>query len=480
MNNASPYEVVIGLEVHAQLLTRSKLFCGDLTVFGAEPNTQVSAISLGHPGTLPRLNKEAVAMTVKLGLATNCSITRDNYFARKNYFYPDLPKGYQISQHTTPICRSGWLEVNVNGETKKIRLNRIHIEEDAGKSMHDPSSGFSHIDYNRAGMPLVEIVTEPDIRSADEAFAYVTELRKLVRHLEVCDGNMEQGSLRCDVNISVRPLGETALGTKVEIKNLNSIRFIKKAIESESRRLINLHREGKPILQQTRGLDENSFTTYPIRTKEDEDDYRYFPEPDLPPFTVTEEFIEALRQQLPPTPSELKKELSTRYALSEYDAAQLADDPVLVEYFTALAVETTNYKAAANWTIGPVKNWLQGEEREGFPAPATSIALLIRLIDEGRLSYGIAVQKVLPELINNPETDVPQYIEANDLYLQALSDGPEKYIEEALKKYADKIPEYKKGKKGLISLFVGEVMKLSKGKADAKLVTEKLIEKLKN
>jgi aspartyl-tRNA(Asn)/glutamyl-tRNA(Gln) amidotransferase subunit B len=480
MNDASTYEVVIGLEVHAQLLTRSKLFCGDPTAFGAEPNTQVSAISLGHPGTLPRLNREAVAMAIKLGLACNCGITRNNYFARKNYFYPDLPKGYQISQHTTPICRDGWLEVDVNGETKKIRLNRIHIEEDAGKSMHDPSSGFSNIDYNRAGMPLVEIVTEPDIRSADEAFAYVTELRKLVRHLGVCDGNMEQGSLRCDVNISVRPLGETALGTKVEIKNLNSIRFIKKAIESESRRLIGLHRKGEPILQQTRGLDENSFTTFAIRTKEDEDDYRYFPEPDLPPFTVTEEFIEAIRQQLPPSTAEIKKELSARYALSDYDAAQLAGNPVLMDYFTALAAETANYKAAANWTIGPVKNWLQQDEREEFPAPAASVALLIRLIDEGRLSYGIAVQKVLPQLINNPQTDVQEYIAGNDLYLQGLPDGPDKHIEEALKKYADKIPEYKKGKKGLISLFVGEVMKLSKGKADAKMVTEKLIEKLKN
>lgn len=480
MNDASTYEVVIGLEVHAQLLTRSKLFCGDPTAFGAEPNTQVSAISLGHPGTLPRLNREAVAMAVKLGLACNCSITRENYFARKNYFYPDLPKGYQISQHTTPICRNGWLEVDVNGETKRIRLNRIHIEEDAGKSMHDPTSGFSNIDYNRAGMPLVEIVTEPDIRSADEAFTYVTELRKLVRHLGVCDGNMEQGSLRCDVNISVRPMGETALGTKVEIKNLNSIRFIKKAIESESRRLVDLHRKGEPILQQTRGLDENSFTTYAIRTKEDEDDYRYFPEPDLPPFTVTEEFIEAIRKQLPPAPAEVKKELSARYALSEYDASQLAGDPVLMNYFTALSAETTNYKAAANWTIGPIKNWLQVDDRGEFPAPAASVALLIRLIDEGRLSYGIAVQKVLPHLINNPETDVQEYIAGNDLYLQGLSDGPDKHIEEALKKYADKIPEYKKGKKGLISLFVGEVMKLSKGKADAKLVTEKLIEKLKN
>ena len=253
-------------------------------LFGKEPNTQVSVISLAHPGTLPKMNKEAIRMAVKLGLACHCQIVQHNYFARKNYFYPDLPKGYQISQHTTPICKGGYLEIAVGDETKRVRLNRIHMEEDAGKSLHDENSPYSNIDYNRAGMPLLEIVTEPDIRSAEEAFAYVTALRKLVRHLEVCDGNMEQGSLRCDVNISVRKKGDEKLGTKVEIKNLNSIRFIKKAIENESRRLIGLHQKGEKILQQTRGLNEDDFTTYAIRTKEDEDDYRYFPEPDLPPF----------------------------------------------------------------------------------------------------------------------------------------------------------------------------------------------------
>src|SRR5215218_3583364 len=293
------YEIVVGLEVHAQLLTRTKLFCGDTTDFGKEPNTQVSAISLGHPGTLPMLNKEAITLAVKLGLACHCRIVQQNYFARKNYFYPDLPKGYQISQHTTPICRNGFLEVSVGKENKTIRINRIHMEEDAGKSMHDQNSEFSNLDFNRAGMPLLEIVTEPDIRSAEEAFAYVTALRKLVRHLNVCDGNMEQGSLRCDVNISVRKKGDDKLGTKVEIKNLNSIRFIKKAIEYETKRLIHLHQQGKTILQQTRGLKEEDFTTYAIRTKEDEDDYRYFAEPDLPPFFITDDMIEAIRLQMP-------------------------------------------------------------------------------------------------------------------------------------------------------------------------------------
>src|SRR6476660_2313319 len=248
MNIGEKYEAVIGLEVHAQLATKSKLFCGDSVEFGAEPNTHVSAITLGHPGTLPKTNKKAVEYAIKMGLACNCEIERDNYFARKNYFYPDLPKGYQISQHTTPICKGGYLEVQVGKEPKKIRLNRIHMEEDAGKSLHDEESPYTNIDYNRAGMPLLEIVTEPDLRSAEEAFAYVTNLRKLVRHLGICDGNMEQGSLRCDVNISVRKNGDPKLGTKVEVKNLNSIRYIKKAIESESRRLIGMHQRGEFIL----------------------------------------------------------------------------------------------------------------------------------------------------------------------------------------------------------------------------------------
>src|SRR6476661_4729092 len=252
METAAQYEIVIGLEVHAQLLTRTKLFCGDTTEFGKDPNTQVSVISLGHPGTLPMMNREAITMAVQLGLATHCQIVQHNYFARKNYFYPDLPKGYQVSQHTTPICKGGYLEVQVGKETKKIRLNRIHMEEDAGKSLHDEESPYTNIDYNRAGMPLLEIVTEPDLRSAEEAFAYVTVLRKLVRHLGICDGNMEQGSLRCDVNVSVRKKGDLKLGTKVEVKNLNSIRFIRKAIEHESQRLISLHKKGEPILQQTR------------------------------------------------------------------------------------------------------------------------------------------------------------------------------------------------------------------------------------
>jgi aspartyl-tRNA(Asn)/glutamyl-tRNA(Gln) amidotransferase subunit B len=481
MAEINDYEIVVGLEVHAQLLTQSKLFCGDSTVFGKEPNTQVSIISLAHPGTLPKMNKEAIEMAVKLGLACNCQIVQHNYFARKNYFYPDLPKGYQISQHTTPICRQGFVEITVGKQTKKIHLNRIHIEEDAGKSLHDENSPFSNIDYNRAGMPLLEIVTEPDIRSAEEAFAYVTALRKLVRHLGVCDGNMEQGSLRCDVNISVRPKGDEKLGTKVEIKNLNSIRFIKKVIESESQRLIALHRSGEAILQQTRGLNEDNFTTYAIRTKEDEDDYRYFPEPDLPPFFVSDEIIETIRSQMPPSVAAVKNDLITTYQLPEYDAQQLASDVELTTYFTSITKHTSNFKAAANWTIGTVKNYLNTHDLslDEFPVLPVSIARLIQLIDEGKINFGTAAQKIFPALITNPSLPIEEFIKENDLYLQTSGDQIDMLIQSALEKHAQKITEYKKGKKGLLSLFVGEVMKLSKGSADAKLVTEKIIEKLK-
>ncbi|MGZ3881763.1 MAG: Asp-tRNA(Asn)/Glu-tRNA(Gln) amidotransferase subunit GatB [Flavisolibacter sp.] len=481
MPNRDEYEIVVGLEVHAQLLTKTKLFCGDTTEFGKEPNTQISVISLGYPGTLPRLNKEAISLAVRLGLACHCEIVQHNYFARKNYFYADLPKGYQISQHTTPICKGGYLEITAGNETKTIRLNRIHIEEDAGKSIHDEKSEFSNLDFNRAGMPLLEIVTEPDLRSAEEAFAYVTALRKLVRHLGVCDGNMEQGSLRCDVNISVRKKGELRLGTKVEVKNLNSIRFIKKAIEFESKRLIQLLEEGKSVLQETRGFDENNFSTYSIRVKEDEDDYRYFPEPDLPPFYISNEMIEMIRTAMPALQTEIKDKLAGEYKLSTYDAEQLSNDTELSSFFFELTKQTSNYKACANWILGPLRNYLNNSEvslDEAKVSPGT-IAEIIGLIDGGKISYGIAVQKVFPAVLKDHSLNIIQFIKNNELEVQSSQTEIEQLIDTALSKHSEKITEYKKGKKGLISLFVGEVMKLSKGKADAKLVTEKIIEKLK-
>jgi aspartyl-tRNA(Asn)/glutamyl-tRNA(Gln) amidotransferase subunit B len=481
MEMKEEYEIVVGLEVHAQLLTKTKLFCADSTEFGKEPNTQVSPISLGHPGTLPKLNKEAIKLAVWLGLATNCQIVQKSFFARKNYFYADLPKGYQVTQHTTPICRSGFLEVMAGKEKRNIRINRIHIEEDAGKSIHDEESDYSNVDFNRAGSPLVEIVSEPDIHSAEEAAEYVKNLRKLVRHLGVCDGNMEQGSLRCDVNISVRRKGDPKLGTKVELKNLNSIRFIRKAIEHESAEQISQLEAGKRILQQTKGFNELTGGTYVIRTKEDEDDYRYFPDPDLPPIVVSNEWIEQIRAELPATQQQIKEQLLQTYNLPEYDASLISDDTELTEYYSRLVQNTSNYKSAANWIIGPVRNFCMANDLSvhEFPIQAAGIAKLIDLIDQGSISYGIASQKVFDQLVKDPSTDIEAFISKNNLLLQS-SDETDELISIALNKHAGKITEYKKGKKGLISLFVGEVMKLSSGKANAKQVTDKIIEKLKD
>lgn len=482
MTKSDQYEVVVGLEVHAQLMTQSKLFCSDSTLFGEEPNTQVSIISLAHPGTLPKMNREAIELAIKLGLACHCEIVANNYFARKNYFYPDLPKAYQISQHTAPVCRNGFVEVMVGKEPKNVRLNRIHIEEDAGKSVHDIDDGYTGIDFNRAGIPLLEIVTEPDIRSSEEAHAYVTELRNMMRYLNVCDGNMEQGRLRCDVNISVRKKGDQKLGTKVEIKNLNSIRFIKKAIESEKIRLIEMIERGETILQQTRGFDETTGTTYAIRTKEDADDYRYFADPDLPPFLITEEMIEAIRKGMPPTQKQRVQSLIESYQLSNYDASMLASDPDLEAFFKQLLQHTANTKAAANWVLNPIKNWLMEKElsAENFPVPVASIAAVIRLIDEGKTTYGIAVQKILPALLEDPARHVLEYAQANDLLLSNNTGDLDEWINAVLEKNPQKVTEFRKGKKGLIGFFVGEAMKLAQGKVDAKRLTEKFAEKLKS
>jgi aspartyl-tRNA(Asn)/glutamyl-tRNA(Gln) amidotransferase subunit B len=481
MNKLNGYEIVVGLEVHAQLMTKSKLFCSDSTLFGEEPNTQVSVISLAHPGTLPKMNKEAIQLAIKLGLACNCEIVSNNYFARKNYFYPDLPKAYQISQHTAPICRGGYVEVTVGKESKKVLLNRIHMEEDAGKSVHDIDENYSGIDLNRAGIPLLEIVTEACISSSEEASAYVTELRNMLRYLKVCDGNMEQGRLRCDVNISVRKKGEKKLGTKVEIKNLNSIRFIKKAIEFEAVRLVALIEGGGKVLQQTRGYDESSGTTYAIRTKEDADDYRYFADPDLPPFLITEEMIENIRKEMPPTQKQRVEALIDQYQLSHYDAAMLTSNADLENYFKQVLDHTSNIKSAANWVLNPIKNWLTENEAavEDIAIPAKSIAEMITLIDAGKITYGIAVQKIFPALVKDGGINVNDFVEKNNLLLSENNNELDEWINSVLEKHPLKVTEFRKGKKGLIGFFVGEAMRLAKGKADAQQITNKLNEKLK-
>lgn len=482
MADIQGYELVVGLEVHAQLLTKSKLFCGDSTAFGAEPNTHISAITLAHPGTLPKLNRKAIEFAVKMGLACHCEIEKRNYFARKNYFYPDLPKGYQISQHTTPICKGGYIKIKTAGDEKKIRLNRIHLEEDAGKSIHDADPENTCVDYNRAGTPLIEIVTEPDIRSADEAFAYVAEIRKLVRYLDICDGNMEEGSLRCDANVSVRKKGDTKLGTKVEVKNLNSIRNVKRAIEYESHRLIEILEKGETVIQQTRSFDANNGTTFPIRDKEDADDYRYFADPDLTPFDLSDEFIEKIRSTITALPEQRIAMYVGEFHLSPYDAQVLTEEKSLAGYFEQLTIQTKNYKACANWLLGPVKSWLNEMNKEilDFPIVPQQLAKLIQLVDENKLSFSVASTRLFSHLLKHPDDDPEQIAAQQNLIQQSDASVIEPVIDKVLEKYADKVSEYKKGKKGLLSLFVGEVMKQSKGKADPRVTNEMLLKKLKS
>ncbi len=479
MSLQEKYEAVIGLEVHAQLATDSKLFCGDSTAFGAAPNTHVSPITLGHPGTLPKTNKKAVEYAIKMGLACNCDIEKDNYFARKNYFYPDLPKGYQISQHTTPICKGGYVTIHTSTGRKDVQLNRIHLEEDAGKSIHDLEDDFTCIDLNRAGTPLIEIVTEPDLHSAEEAWHYVTEIRKLVQWLGVCDGNMEEGSLRCDANVSVRLRGEKKLGTKVEVKNLNSIRNVKKAIEFEIDRIIGLLEEGKNIQQQTRSFDASNDTTFAIRDKEEANDYRYFPDPDLAPFHLTDDYIQTIKTGLPELPNALVEKYMTQLGLSEYDAAQLCDAKQTADYFEQVALHSQQYKAIVNWMLGPIRQYLN-EQQTDFGSlllkPAI-LASLIELVQNGKVNFSVASSKLLPVLLEK-ETDPLALAESMNLIQVSDGNAIETWVNEAIASMPDKVAEYQKGKKGLIGLFVGEVKKRSQGKADPKQVTSLLEQKL--
>jgi aspartyl-tRNA(Asn)/glutamyl-tRNA(Gln) amidotransferase subunit B len=480
MTSGNKYEAVIGLEVHAQLATKSKLFCADATTFGAAPNTQISPITMGHPGSLPKTNKKAVEYAIKMGLACGSTIVKENYFARKNYFYPDLPKGYQISQHTTPICAGGTVQIQVEGQKRQIQLNRIHLEEDAGKSIHDIDPTQTLIDLNRAGTPLIEIVTEPDLFSAEEAFAYVTEIRKLVQWLGVCDGNMEESSLRCDANVSVRLIGEKKLGTKVEVKNLNSIRNVKKAIEFEITRMIDLLESGGTVTQQTRSFDASNDTTFAIRDKEEANDYRYFPDPDLAPFVLSDRYINDIRAALPALPAVLEEKLMTTYALSSYDAAQICESMASFNYFEATASISNNYKSIANWMLGPIRSFLNesGLDYTTLSLQPPTLASLIQIIEAGQLNFSVAASKILPQLVATQKTDVLavatelQLIQVND------SDTLEAWVDAAISSMPDKVIEYQKGKKGLIGLFIGEVKKISKGQADPNKVSSLLTQKL--
>lgn len=474
------YEAVIGLEVHVQLLTKSKLFCGDSTLFGNPPNTNISAVSLAHPGTLPVMNEKALELAIKLGLAFNCAISGKNYFDRKNYFYPDLPKGYQVTQQATPICKQGKVGITVNGLERSVQLNRIHLEEDAGKSIHDADEHYTCIDLNRAGVALLEIVSEPDIFSADEAGEYLTEVRKMIRFLDVSDGNMEEGSMRCDANISLRTKGETMLGTRVEVKNLNSIKNVKKAITHEIERLTNILNAGEEVIQQTRSFDATNGTTFSLRSKEEANDYRYFPEPDLPPFFVTENMLARIRSEMPELPAALEERMVKEYALNRESVKVICADKEMADYFLSAVRNTKNYKAVSNWIIGPIKNYLNENSMDisQFPIEPATISLLADIVEGGLVSFGGASTKVFPELIDSPFED-PMFIAKRLNILQQKDDGTlNRWIEETLVSMPDKVAQYKKGKKNLIGLFAGDVRRKSNGKADMATVNKLLIQKL--
>ena len=474
------YEVVIGLEVHAQLLTKTKAYSSDLNEYGSAPNTNVSAITLGHPGALPVMNKTTIDFAIKLGLACGCQIAPQQHFARKNYFYPDLPKGYQITQDTTPICTGGQIIIRTEDGTKKsIGITRIHMEEDAGKSIHDVDVFDTLVDLNRAGTPLLEIVSEPDLRSSSEAYNYLTEVRKLVRYLDICDGNMEEGSLRCDANVSVRLKGNAEFGTKVEVKNMNSIRNVQRAIEFEITRQIETLENGGQLTQETRAFDALKGSTISMRTKEAANDYRYFPEPDLPPITVSQAHIDRVAQDMPALPGVLFERYTKEFGLSEYDAYNITDQKGIALYYEALIALTQNYKAAANWLMGDIKSYLNehGMDIQHFPLAPARIAALIGLIDAGKVSSSIASQRIFPAMLGSEKSPLElaeqmNLIQSSD---QSVIIG---YIDQVIAQNTAEVERYRNGEKQLIGFLMGQLMKVSGGKADPKAANALLRQKL--
>ena len=474
------YEIVVGLEIHAQLQTKSKAYSSDSAEFGALPNSHISPITLGHPGTLPRFNENTLQYGVRLGLAVGSDITYENQFARKNYFYADLPKGYQITQDKTPLCTGGKVTIKSGNTFKDIGITRIHMEEDSGKSIHDLDPFHTLIDLNRAGVPLLEIVSEPDIRSAQEAYDYLTEVRQLVRYLEICDGNMEEGSMRCDANVSVRLKGAKAFGERTETKNLNSIRNVFRAIEFEAKRQVEVLESGGEIKMETMGFDAVTGETKKQRSKEMAHDYRYFPEPDLQAIFVGEKYVNEVKSHLPPLPKELITKYTSKLQLSNYDAEVLTEDKYIALFYESIIEHTQNYKAAANWMMGAIKSFLNENaiEIKQFPLKPKQIAELIELIESGEISNSIANQKVFPALIENPNLSAKELAVKNNWIQESDAGALEEFIEIALSKFPEKVKAYKDGNKNLLGLFMGEVMKASKGKADPKLTSKLLREKL--
>ena len=477
------YELVVGLEVHAQLSTLSKAFSSDSAAFGADPNENISVVSLGHPGTLPNINKRMVEYAVKMGLACNCTINLNNTFARKNYFYADLPKGYQITQDQAPICLGGRVTIRLSDGTQKdLAIHHIHMEEDAGKSMHDQHHADSLIDLNRAGVPLIEIVSEPDMRSSEEAGLYLTEMRKLLRYLDICDGNMEEGSMRCDANISVRLKGQTEYGNRCEVKNMNSIRNVQRAIEHEFERQVGILKKGGHIEQNTLNFNADTGETSVLRSKEMANDYRYFPEPDLQPLFLTNHYVNEIRKSLPALPNELYEKYTLQLGLPEYDASVITADKEVAMYFEELVTHTDNYKAASNWLMGSVKSYLNenGISITQFGIKPANLAAMIALVDSGKINNSLAAQKLFPAMLADPGKSPEQLAKQLNLLINADADDVYQFINEAIAKFPDKVIEYQKGKKGVLGLFMGEIMKSSKGRIDPQKTNQLLIKELES
>ena len=473
------YEVIIGLEVHAELSTKTKIFCSCPTTFGANPNTQVCPICMGMPGTLPVLNEKVVEYAVKAGLATNCEIARKSKNDRKNYFYPDLPKAYQISQYDEPLCEHGYVEIENKDGKKKIGLTRIHIEEDAGKLNHDEFGGGSLVDLNRAGVPLIEIVSEPDLRSAEEADSYLKKLKSILEYIEVSDCKMQEGSFRADVNVSVRKKGDTKLGTRTEMKNMNSFRSITRAIEYEVDRQIDVLEDGGKIEQETLRWDEVSGKTFSMRDKEDAQDYRYFPDPDLVAINLSDEYIENIKNNLPELPESRKERYLKEYKLSEKDASIITSSKYLSDLFEGAIKECNNPKAVSNWIISDISRILNETEMDPIEIPFDSKQLgkLVILIDKGTISSSIG-KKVLEELFENPKD--PEEIIKEKGWIQISDEGAIKeVVMKVLEANPQSVADYKAGKDRALGFLVGQAMKETKGKANPKMLNEMFLEELK-
>ena len=476
------YEPVIGLEVHAQLLTQSKIFCGCSTTFGEYPNTLTCPVCTGQPGSLPVLNRKAVEFAIKLGLATHCRIAPYSLFARKNYFYPDLPKGYQISMYELPLAEDGFIEISVDGKKKRIKIIRIHLEEDAGKLKHgetQETASFSYVDFNRTGVPLVEIVSGPDIRSPQEAGDYLRELRAILQYLEICTGDMEKGNFRCDANVSVRPKGQKEFGTRTELKNMNSFRHVEMALEYEIKRQTSLSEDGEQVVQETRLWDVNQGVTVSMRGKEEAHDYRYFPDPDLVPVNIDERWIGQIRESLPELPAEKRERFVKQYTIPDYDAVIITSTKPLSMYYEEAVRLFPEPKTVSNWIMGDLLRELKRDEREIDQCPVTPLHLaeMLSMIKDGTISGKIA-KDVFEEMYRTGEK--PSKIVREKGWVQILDKGEiEKAIDKAIQGNPKLVDDYRKGKEKLFGFFVGEVMKETKGKANPKLLNELLKEKLR-